>query len=1278
VTDDDSDETDSVLRGVAAAPARLPPKLDVQHADTAPGFVGIARGVLLLGRYEIVGELGRGGMGRVFGARDRRLDRDVAVKVLVGEPNDARAFARIEQEARAASRINHPNIATVYDVLATDYGPCIVSELLEGATLRDELGKSGARSVDEARKMGAQLAAGLTAAHERGVLHRDLKPANLFVTTDRRLKILDFGLAKLVEPHPDSPRTEDGAVLGTSGYMSPEQVRGQPADERSDLFSAGIVLYEMLMGCRPFEGASRYEIDSRILDAPPAPLRPDIPADLAATVLRCLEKDPALRFQSGRELAAAVDGTTPSERIPASRPSALRARLGWAALIAVVAASAGVVWLGKTRHASTPAGAAPPSIAVLPFRDLSPDKAQQYLSDGIAEDILTSLARLDGLRVAGRTSSFSFRDANDDARTIGRKLGVGALLEGSVRRVGERVRIAVRLINAADGYQLWAQDFDRGTADLLAVEDEVARDIVGALKVKLIAGEHATASHAARDPKAYEEYLLAKRQLESGAAESARHSIERALARDPQFAAAWAESARIFLARFFTDVDRPTGEALVRRATEAAEKAIALDPELPDGFIVRSVIRSDGGAWDLKGAVADMERASAISPNDAETLGLKAHLLLFFSHRVDEAIALYRRVAELDPLDGGAWQYLAYGYREARRFEEERAALKRALEISPEDSLSQAFVAELEIHDGHFDEALALFDANPDRTLRLVGRAWVLDRLHRSAESRAALAELEEIANDGPFFVGNAYALTGDLDRAFRHFELAFEHGDVALVDIAVSPWLDNVRRDPRYPPLLRKMGLLDEPAAVVPSSVAVLPFRDLSADKKQQYLADGIAEELLTSLARVDGLRVAGRVSSFSFRDSADDARTIGQKLGVGALLEGSVQRAGKRVRISARLVNAADGYQLWAQDFDRGGGDLLAVEDEVTRGIVDALKMKLVPGAHALPSNRGSHDPEAYNDYLLATRESANPSYKDLVEARHCIERALARDPGFAAGWARYAYILVSTVFTDGVNERAVALELFAVAKKAADKAIALDPNLPDGYVARGRWRYHSGAWDLLGARSDLEHALALDPNNPQALADKAQLLLFFSHRVDEGIATAKRAAEVDPINPTPWYMLGFGYRRAGRLAEAKAAYQRAFEIFPGDAGVGAFIAEIEMREGHPEKALAMFDAMSERGFEYRHLGRAMVLMAMHRDAEARAAVRNFEVAVAKTHYSAYLGCAYAVVGDLDRAFAMFETCLAHGDIALADVMVAPWTESLRENPRYKAFVAKMYLLD
>ena len=808
---DPRDESDSVLRRIAAAPARAPSTRSLA-AKWKPGTI-------LLDRYRIVDERGRGGMGRVFAARDQRLERDVAIKILLAEASDDKVLDRFEKEARAASRIHHPNIATVFDIVTTDEGPAIVSELLAGETLRDRLSACGASSPEEVRALGLQLTEGLAAAHETGVVHRDLKPSNLFVTRDGRLKILDFGLAKLVELDGTAPATQEGVAPGTVGYMSPEQVRATAVDARSDLFAVGIVLYELASGRRPFDGSSRHEIESRIVAAEPEPLPTSVPGWLAACIQRCLEKAPERRFPSARELGAALarrDGVAiaPVRARPRRRTLALAM-----AAVAGLALALGTYELARRVPRAVSAPAMHSSIAVLPFRDLSPDKGQEFLSDGIAEDVLTALARVDELRVAGRTSSFSFRDTRDDARTIGHKLGVDTLLEGSVRRSGDRVRISARLVNAADGYQVWAQEFDRGTADILAVEDELARDIVTALKVKLgSAGRSAASRGVSKSPEAYTDYLLARRQMGGHSRrelEEARRSIERALARDPGFAAGWAQYAAILFHLVFTDLDRVASERVMRDAARAADQAIALDPELPDGYLARAGIRSDGGAWDLEGARADVERALALSPNDTATLRAQAHLLLYFSHHPERAIEPYKRITELEPLDWGAWDMLGYAYRNSRHFAEEKAALTRSLEILPENGQSQFFLAELELHGGDANKALAMFEAIDDPGhggFRQVGRILALEALHRHAEAQPLLAELVKAAGtENPLFVGDTYAQLGDIDRAFAYYEDALQHHDVALIDIIGSPYIDNVRRDPRYGALLHRMHLIDE-----------------------------------------------------------------------------------------------------------------------------------------------------------------------------------------------------------------------------------------------------------------------------------------------------------------------------------------------------------------------------------------------------------------------------------------------------------------------------------
>src|SRR5260221_5954064 len=436
-----------------------------------------------LGPYEILSLLGAGGMGEVYKARDPRLDRDVAIKVLpesmAGDPS---RLHRFEQEARSVAALSHPNLVAIFGV-GTGDRPYLVTELLDGETLRSVL-ERGPVSLKRAAEVALQLVAGLTAAHDRGVVHRDLKPENIFVTRAQGVKILDFGLAKATSPAEARLHDVDvtrasatlaGLVMGTAGYMSPEQVRGQAADPRSDIFATGAILYEMVTGQRAFQGASPADTMSAVLREQPMDLvlRSGTPPALARLVRRCLEKDPQERFQSARDLRFAIESISDAHPVA---PAPVKK-------------------------------ADEKSIAVLPFANMSADAENQFFSDGLAEELINALARLPGLQVASRTSAFRFRGGDVDIREIGRQLQVATVLEGSVRRAGNRLRVTAQLISVADGYHLWSERYDREMADVFAIQDEIVESIVKAIAPAL-AGD---AKKAVRRPtdnlEAYELYL---------------------------------------------------------------------------------------------------------------------------------------------------------------------------------------------------------------------------------------------------------------------------------------------------------------------------------------------------------------------------------------------------------------------------------------------------------------------------------------------------------------------------------------------------------------------------------------------------------------------------------------------------------------------------------------------------------------------------------------------------------------------------------------------------
>ena len=602
---------------------------------------------LRLGPYEILGQLGAGGMGEVYRAHDPRLARDVAIKVLPGElvQNHDR-LRRFEREAKAAGALNHPNVLVIFDVGNDDGVPYVVSELLEGETLRRRL-NGKALPQPEAVELAVQIASGLAAAHGKGIVHRDLKPENLFVTTSGLAKILDFGLAKVALPADseaetvtDGFATEPGKVLGTLGYMSPEQLRGRRADHRSDIFSFGAVLYEMLSGARPFHGESAADTMAAILAKDPAELASlgiGAAPELSRIVMRCLAKAPDGRFQSAPDLAFALKELSTS----------------------AVSLSATLATPVDDR----------PSIAVLPFANLSADPEQAFFCDGMAEEVINALARVEGLRVVARTSSFAFREKQEDIREIGRRLDVRNLLEGSVRRAGDQLRITTQLISVADGSHLWSERFDRRLEDVFAIQDEIALATVEKLEVELLHRERkAIRKHRTKNINAYNLYLEGMyywNSLTPEGYERSRSSYLAAVEADPQFTPAYVGLAVWYLSQcFWADL---SPRVAIPEALTMADKALAADDSsgLLHFFlgIYHAFFERDSQAGERH-----LRKAIALSPGEVWGHG-NLGIFLLLKGRLEEAVAEIRLAKRLDPLSPswGAWNaaWLAYaGHRE--------------------------------------------------------------------------------------------------------------------------------------------------------------------------------------------------------------------------------------------------------------------------------------------------------------------------------------------------------------------------------------------------------------------------------------------------------------------------------------------------------------------------------------------------------------------------------------------------------------------------------------
>jgi len=760
-----------------------------------------------LGSYEIVSALGAGGMGEVYRARDQRLGREVAIKVLPeAVASHADRLARFEREARTVAALNHPNVVTLFAIEEANGIRFLAMELVEGQNL-DRLVTPGGLPLSRVLDLAVPLADALTAAHERGVVHRDLKPANVMVTREGRLKVLDFGLAKSQAGDVVSDQTQAatvaaplsgaGQVLGTVPYMAPEQVRGAATDARTDLFSLGILLYELLTGRRPFGGATPADVSSAILRDAPAPLRaarPDLPADIERIVGRCLEKDPDRRFQTAKDVRNELELVRrPLEPGHASSLSGVGVR-------------------------DTAAREAP-SVAVLPFANRSRDEADEYFAEGLGDELLSVLVKIRGLRVAARTSSSQFKGTQDDVATIGRKLNVAALLEGSVRKAGNRVRISVQLVKVADGYHLWSETFDRTLDDIFAVQDDIAQSVVKELRTTLLgelpdskaSGEvHAEVAAAAigrgNDAEAHRLFLQGRYFVNRlGDVDFARGIalLRQALAIEPGHALAWASLSWAETISAITGSVPLAGG--ITRAREAAARALAIQPDLAEGHLAMGTIK----LWhdfDWAGADASFRRALELSPGNADVLRGNA-LVALISERYDESVALCRRALEQDPLAVSSYTFLARACNAMGRLAEAEEAFRRAIEISPASNSSHCLLALVLDEQGRREEALAVALGETAEWARLFALSVVHFHSGRLEESAQALRSLTEtMADHAAYQIAVTHSVRGETDAAFEWLERAYRQRDAGLAVMRSHRQLRPLHADPRWAQIVAKM----------------------------------------------------------------------------------------------------------------------------------------------------------------------------------------------------------------------------------------------------------------------------------------------------------------------------------------------------------------------------------------------------------------------------------------------------------------------------------------
>jgi serine/threonine-protein kinase len=721
-------------------------------------------------KYRIIEEIGRGGMGVVYKAEDVRLKRKIALKFLPREfTQNMEAKERFLHEARVASALDHQNVCTVHEIDENQEGQVFIAmACYEGQSLKEKI-MHGALPIDDSIDISIQIAKGLSAAHAKDIIHRDIKPANILVTDGGVVKIVDFGLAKLAG---QIGVTRTGTILGTAAYMSPEQAQCKSVDHRTDIWSLGVILYEMLTTRRPFTGEHLQGVIYSILNRDPTSLtalRPEIPGGLARIVSMALEKSPDRRYQNMTELIQDLENVFVIEAPPMQVQK---------------------------------------SIAVLPFEDLSPQKDQEYFCDGLSEELINALSNIQELKVVARTSTFSFKGKRVDVREVGKSLNVEAVLEGSVRKAADQLRVTTRLINVADGYHLWSEKFDRKLEDIFDIQDEISLTIISKLRVNLLGIEKAklTKRHT-EDLEAYHLYLRGRFFWNKRTVKDVKRSLEyfkKAIKKDRTYALAYAGMADAY------DIIGVKDHSLIQKAKEAALKALEMDHTLAEAYtsLAASKFHYD---WDWEGAEKEFKRALELNPNYATAHQWYSEFLVARG-KTDEAIDEMKKALDLDPLSLAINRDIGEIYYFARQFDPAIEALQKTLEMDPSFIHTQQWLGLAYLGKSMPREALEAFQKelewNDNQDMKpLIGIAHV--RMGQKDQARKILETLGRPSSPNiQYNISLLYLSLGEHERGFRWLDKACEGPGQWMAYLKVDPLLDTIRTNPKFTALLEKIHL--------------------------------------------------------------------------------------------------------------------------------------------------------------------------------------------------------------------------------------------------------------------------------------------------------------------------------------------------------------------------------------------------------------------------------------------------------------------------------------
>jgi serine/threonine protein kinase/tetratricopeptide (TPR) repeat protein len=1275
-----------------------------------------------IGAYRVTREIGRGGMGAVYLAEraDGEFRQRVAVKLIKRGMDTDFILRRFRNERQILATLDHQYIARLLDGGTTDDGlPYFVMEYIEGLPVYRYCDESKL-TVAERLKLFRMVCDAVHYAHQKLVIHRDIKPSNILVADGGAPKLLDFGIAKLLNPEFAGEITLDPTAtamrLMTPEYAAPEQVRGEPVSPATDVYSLGVLLYELLTGHRPYRLRNRSPHEmARVIceEEPPHPsvritspedllpanptgagsesdtlgylywcrgatvetLRRELAGDLDNVVMKALRKEPSERYQSADEMREDIT------RFVEGRP-----------VVAPPFFPAGSRKEAERRNGEP--AREETSLAVLPLKIMEStgglEIGGEYLGVGLADALITRLGSLRRFTLRPTSSVLRYHGRDADPLAAGRELGVSFVLEGRIRRAGRTLRVTLQLLDVRAGSAVWAGQFDEDSADVLQLEDSISEQVAEALIPQLTGGERLRLQKRGTDrADAYEEYMRGRFHWntfnEEGFARALVH-FSRAVSLDPDYALAYAGIADYYNVLGVYAI-LPFSETSAA-AKQAARKSVALDPSLAEGYasLGFATLTHD---FDWEEAERHLRRASELNPNYV-TGRLWLSFFLGMEGRFDEALAGARRALEIAPLTPLVRHTLNWTLYHARRFDEAIASARILVTTEPAYGLGHMLLSLVLSQTGQHDEAIATCG----RAVELLGSspyslaflATLFAVAGRTEESRALVEEIrrmEETRYVSPYMLAMVYCRLGDTAEALVELERALEIRDARLAWLGVDPQFDSLRGQPRFDEVLRRTGNpLSARQQAMPAtevvtgqrSIAVLPLKVMATPGAEgtgdEYLGVGLADALVTRLSNVHRFIVRPTSSVLRYQGVGADPLAAGRELGVDFVIDGTIRRVGATLRVTAQLLSVEEGATRWSGRFDEEYTDVLQLEDTISEQVAVALLPHLSGDERRLLSKRGTDNVEADESYMRGRYHWYTMSADGFAKSFACYRRAVTLDPGFAAAYAGIAeYHCWLAVY--GLAPPA---EQLAAARESAQKAIDLNETLAEAHTSHGLSLLGDGAqWHLAEAR--FRRAIELNPSYTQAHAHYA-CQLAMEGRFDDSIAEARRACELDPLNPFNFYFLSWCLYHARRYDESIAEARRLLQNEPRYGSARFILSWLLRRTGGFDESVAEAKRAIELLGEIPMLRAtlACACAAAGRVEETRALLAGMSEEASNHFVTPYhRALVHLQLGEGERALDLLEEAVAVSDPWVVWLGVEPQLDSLRGHARFDALLLR-----